>query len=87
MQKKTPHEALQERLEAFVFFHLGSDAQTSIVAGEGRGFKVEIRHPRVHPIRFTLDDDNRRRFVRDEAAFEEFMLTELTSHRRGGLAG
>ena len=74
----------QDRLDSFVFFHLGSDAEVAVQQLPS-GLRVAIRHSRVHPFEFSLDSDQLEALTQDSDAFEEYMLSELTRHRRGGL--
>lgn len=71
----------RERLSAFVFFHLGSDALVELEAVPG-GLKVRLQHHRVEPFSFQLEAGQVERFTADAEAFEDFMLDLLTRYRR-----
>ena len=74
-------DGLAVELDAFVFFHLGSDADVSLGAGKG-AICVSIRHRRVFPIQFELNPRMIDDFSRHPDRFEEFLLNILTRHRR-----
>jgi len=68
-------------LDAFVFFHLGSDA-TVQVEKTPVSIKITLEHRRVQAFQFTLEDSEIEIFARSPEAFEAFMLDHLTQHRR-----
>jgi hypothetical protein len=72
---------VKKRLELFLFFHLGSDAEVA-VREQTEGLTVAISHRRVRPFVFSLSCDQLRHFSSDQAAFEDFMLDWLTRYRR-----
>ncbi len=74
----------RRHLDLFVFFHLGSDALVRLEELDG-GLRVEIEHSRVRPFSFELNAQQVSDFSRNPALLEEFMLDQLTQHRRGGL--
>ncbi|MEE8585335.1 MAG: hypothetical protein V3T83_10835, partial [Acidobacteriota bacterium] len=55
MSRKSLPE-FKDRLDSFVFFHLGSDAEVALQELPS-GLRVAIQHARVHPFEFTLDTD------------------------------
>ncbi len=69
-----------EKLRLFSFFHLGSDAEISLV-DEPEGITVSIAHRRVSPFRFSLSWEELRELLELPSAFEDFMLGELMRHR------
>ena len=74
-------QLFREMLDAFVFFHLGSDAQIRVEVFEG-GLRVGLEHSRVRPIGFTVGEAELAAMNRDSAVFEEFMLEHLVKRRR-----
>lgn len=81
-------DALREfrrRLDAFVFFHLGYDAEVTWREEEGK-LSVRLEHGRIHPIEFELDSSKLEELAADPHAGEEFLLEFLARHRRGGIA-
>jgi hypothetical protein len=74
-------DELASELDAFVFFHLGSDAEVA-VRGQSDGFRLSIRHRRVSPIEVDLDSRKIADFCRRTELFEEFLLDLLTRRRR-----
>ncbi len=72
---------LASELDAFVFFHLGSDAKVEVQSSDD-GFRLSIGHRRVSPIEFDLDSGKVADFSRQPELFEEFLLDLLTRHRR-----
>ncbi len=74
-------DEFQNRLKAFVFFHLGSDAVVKVEEGPEH-CRFRLAHPRIDAFEFLLAPGQMQILVRDEAQFEEFMLGHLTRHRR-----
>lgn len=68
-------------LNAFVFFHLGSDATVELEEASG-GLNVRLAHRRIESFQFTLSELEVESFCKDPQSFEEFMLDHLTTHRR-----
>lgn len=73
--------SFREKLDSFVFFHLGSDAEIRIEE-QGSVLEVSIAHRRVHRHSFTLDESLLTRLGESDDDFEEFMLEQLRRHRR-----
>lgn len=71
----------RERLDFFVFFHLGADARVE-VRPSGERLHVRIAHQRVHPFQLDLKWDLVGEFAESAEAFEDYMLDLLTRHRR-----
>ena len=71
----------QEKLEAFVFFHLGADAGLSVEEQSG-SLRCHVEHTRVEPFSFTVSFDQLKTFLDDPSGLERFLLEQLTPHRR-----
>ncbi len=71
----------QEKLDAFVFFHLGADAGLS-VEEQGEFLRFDVEHTRVEPFSFTVSFDQLQTFLDDPPGLEGFLLEQLTTHRR-----
>ena len=65
----------------FVLFHLGSDARVEVGSGEG-GLSVEISHIRVRSFRLELSWERVQTLAGDDELLEDFLLDQLTIHRR-----
>jgi hypothetical protein len=76
----SPEVGFRRYLEAFVFFHLGADAELSWSRDES-GIEVGIEHSRIRPTRFRLSPDQLREMV-DDSRKEEFLLDVLTQARK-----
>jgi len=74
-------EVFRQRLNAFVFFHLGSDAICKIEQ-DRLGVRVTLQHPRVHTFSFQLENDALVRMLSNSDEFEDFMLDKLARHRK-----
>ncbi|MFQ5740731.1 MAG: hypothetical protein ACE5JX_17140 [Acidobacteriota bacterium] len=72
---------LREKLDMFVFFHLGSDASVE-VREEKEALVVALRHHRVEPFDIRIRRSELGTLVGDPARFENMMLDYLTAHRR-----
>lgn len=70
-----------EELRAFVFFHLGSDADVRI-EDVSDGIGVSVKHRRVHGFHFTVKEDRLRDLLEDSSRLEEFLLDYLVTYRR-----
>ena len=80
---------IRERLDLFIFFHLGSDAEVAIQETEV-ALRVSLSHPRVHPFSFEIQSSSLQGYQQEPLLFEDFLLDQLTQHRRGrpeGLTG
>lgn len=83
----TDHQqTFRRRLEAFVLFHLGMDARLDFEADPAGGVTVRLRHSRIRDLNFELDAPELAAMSRSREATEDFLLDQLTAHRRGGLA-
>lgn len=74
-------EAFEQKLNAFVFFHLGADTTCKIEQNR-LGVKVTLQHPRVHPFSFQIENDTLMRMLANNDEFEDFMLDKLARHRK-----
>lgn len=74
-------ERLRERLDFFVFFHLGADAEVGLKASEDT-LRIAISHQRVRPLTLELTWKRVGELAESPEAFETYMLDQLTSHRR-----
>ncbi len=81
MEKSQLKEQFQEKLNLFCFFHLGSDAQLEVVV-EGDQLRVTLEQHRITPLTFTLSYERLEEMLADSAKLENFMLDEITPHRR-----
>lgn len=71
----------RQKLDQFVFFHLGSDARVEFREGP-QELEIAIDHPRVHPFRFSLSPEQVRELLEEPSRLEDFLLDQLTLHRR-----
>ncbi len=74
-------QEFRDRLESFVFFHLGSDAKLEIQE-ELESLAVKLEHPRIRPLGFTIETARLRRVLAEPVLFEEMMLEYLVTYRR-----
>lgn len=74
-------EKFRQRLDFFVFFHLGADADVRLEPSS-ETLQVTISHRRVRPMRLTLAWGEIAELVGSPEAFERYMLGQLTHHRR-----
>jgi hypothetical protein len=81
LEKSLLKEQFQEKLDLFCFFHLGSDVQLELVE-EGDGLRVNLEQHRITPLTFTLSYERLEEMLADSAELENFMLAEITPHRR-----
>ena len=81
MEKSQLKEQFQEKLDLFCFFHLGSDAQLELVE-EGNQLRVTMKQHRITPLTFTLSYQRLEEMLTDSTELENFMLAEITPHRR-----
>ncbi|HSR67589.1 MAG TPA: hypothetical protein VLU25_06575 [Acidobacteriota bacterium] len=79
-------QTFRSRLQSFLLFHLGVDAQLEFQAGQDGGVEVSLSHSRVHDFSFALGPAELARLAASPEETEEFLLDQLTAHRRGGLA-
>lgn len=70
-----------DELSNFVLFHLGSDARVKVDSGEN-GLTVAISHIRVESFRLELSWEQVQDLVGDDERLEDFLLDQLTIHRR-----
>ena len=68
-------------MDNFVLFHLGSDARVEVISGDG-GLSVEISHLRVKSFRLKLSWEQVQALGGDDERLEDFLLDQLTIHRR-----
>lgn len=73
--------ALRSEIEAWSFFHLGSDARLAF-ADTGAGLKVRFEHRRIHPYEVRFSGADTDRLGADPEALEQLLLDELARHRR-----
>ena len=81
LEKSQLKEQFQEKLNLFCFFHLGSDAQVEVVE-EGNQLRVTLEQHRITPLTFTLLYERLEAMLADSTALENFMLDEVTPHRK-----
>lgn len=81
MEKSQLKEQFQEKLNLFCFFHLGSDAHLELVE-EGNQLRVTLEQHRIKPLTFTLSYERLEEMLADSTELENFMLNEITPHRR-----
>ena len=74
-------QQLIQDLDAFVFFHLGSNAGVGVEETSG-GLSVRLEHRRIQSFQFSLSELEIDSFAHDPESFEEFLLDHLTTHRR-----
>ncbi|HSR52235.1 MAG TPA: hypothetical protein VLV83_15520 [Acidobacteriota bacterium] len=79
-------ETFRNRLESFVLFHLGVDAHLQFQARDDGSVKVALSHSRVHDFSFELKAHRLELLAGSSEDTEDFLLDQLTAHRRGGLA-
>lgn len=71
----------RQRLDLFIFFHLGADAQVSVEEGAG-ALLVSIAHRRVEPFSLQVAFSRVHALLNDSRGVENFMLEQLMPHRR-----
>ena len=81
LEKSQLKEQFQEKLDLFCLFHLGSDAQLEL-ADEGDQLRVRLEQHRITPLTFTLSYQRLEEMLADSTDLENFMLSEITPHRR-----
>ena len=74
-------ETFEQKLNAFVFFHLGANAICKIEQ-KVSALAVTVQHPRVHPFSFQIDHQRLAGMLEDHQDFEDFMLEQLIRHRK-----
>ena len=74
-------ERFRETLELFCLFHLGSDAVIRIEETPEE-ISVALEHHRIEPFRFSLPLDRLRILVTDPPELEQYLLGQMTAHRR-----
>ncbi len=74
-------QQFREKLESFVFFHLGSDAKLALQQ-EPDSLAVHLEHKRIRPLRFTIDSTRLATILAAPDLFEEMMLEYLVAYRR-----
>lgn len=72
---------LREQLDAFLFFHLGADAEVAFREQPG-ALSISVQHRRVSPFEFTLDRHRLEDLLAKPDELERFLLHQLTLHRR-----
>lgn len=80
-QRKDLKQNFRQRVDLFVFFHLGSDASVAMREG-AEGVRVHIQHRRVEPFDLSLSEDQIQHFLDHPREFEQFMVEHLNLHRR-----
>jgi hypothetical protein len=70
-----------EALNSFVFFHLGSDAETILDDGDG-SLTIGLSHRRIQSFRFTISVEEITELLEDPIKLEDFLLDHLIAHRR-----
>lgn len=73
--------SFEQKLNAFVFFHLGANANCTIEQAAS-SLKVSLEHPRIEPFSFQIDCNELAEMLKNHQDFEDFMLHQLTRHRR-----
>ncbi len=68
-------------MDNFVLFHLGSDARVEVDLGDC-GLSIEISHLRVKSIRMEMSWEQVQALAGDGERLEDFLLDQLTIHRR-----
>jgi hypothetical protein len=81
LEKSQLKEHFQEKLNLFCFFHLGSDVQLEVVEEENQ-LRVTLEQHRITPVSFTLPYQQLEEMLADSIELENFMLNEITPHRK-----
>jgi hypothetical protein len=74
-------ETLEQELDAFVFFHLGSDAEIEIRQTRS-GLSFSFRHQRINPFNFELSNHKIHSLIRNPEYLESLLLDQLNRNRR-----
>jgi hypothetical protein len=72
---------LKRELDAFVFFHLGSDADVSVSINHSR-IHFSLDHNRIHSFSFSLSFEEFESITDQPEAFENVLLGYLAKHRK-----
>jgi hypothetical protein len=77
----TPRAHFLDHLQAFVLFHLGSDAVVRVETSD-EGLDVFLEHNRIRPVRFSVNRGQLKEMQQDPLRLEDFLLDLLTANRR-----
>ncbi len=78
---ETPGAHFLDHLQAFVFFHLGSDAVVRVETSD-EGLDVFLEHNRIRPLRFSVNRVQLEEMQQNPLRLEDFLLDLLTANRR-----